>query len=416
MSDLRSVEIGPDDAQLRLATALAGADNTDDVARALTKWGPLAAEAEFANLALLSSDSNALSVEHPQSLDSDIAERWTEISIDTPTPLCDAVLSGEPVLLGRLDDYVGRYAVMLADTEAAGLEATASLPLLAYGGTGIGAVGFGWSEPQSFSSHQLSRLRLIAGLTAQALQQVTSPLASPVAMGMAAAKALQEIFLPSVPPLTANLVTAAAYLPASSSAMGGDWFDAFPVETGTCLVVGDIGGHGLQAAGLMAEVRSAIRAFAVDDPSPARVVSRVNRMLCKLHSDSTATLIVGVWTPMTRTWLRCNAGHPPALRCRYGETTYLTLKVRDVMLGTDPDWLYHEEAKVLRPGTTLLMYTDGLVELAQQGLTVGMDGLLQYAETLSDLAPQAVVDDVLLWRLSRGPINDDLCLLAVRLK
>jgi serine phosphatase RsbU (regulator of sigma subunit) len=147
---------------------------------------------------------------------------------------------------------------------------------------------------------------------------------------------------------------AAQALGRSDAAMGGDWYDAFPVDGGTCLVIGDVVGRGLRSAGrVMAQLRNAVRAFASEDPSPARVLTRVNRMLCRLEPDETATAIVAVWDPVNRTLLRSNAGHPPPLRCRKDETGFLDPAEGDVMLGVDPDWQYAEEVKMLRPGTTL---------------------------------------------------------------
>ena len=414
--ELDRVESEYESAQFRFALALADASTVDMVASAVAAWGARASAAQFVNLAVFNPETNAVRAVHADSLDRAVAARWSEFSIGSPTPLCDAILSGAPVLLPSLDFYRQRYSNLLEDTVRAGLKATASLPLPAGDGTSLGAVGFGWSEPQEFGARQVAQLRLVAELAAHALRRVSAGRPAPLDVGHATARALQETFLPSIPAHAAGLKKAAAYLPANAATMGGDWFDVFPVEGGTCLVVGDIGGHGLQAAALMAEVRSAIRAFASYDPDPAVVVRRTNRMLCQLHPDATATLVVGVWNPVARTWVRCNAGHPPSLLCRRGGCAYLSSQHRNVLLGADPAWDYRAEAEELHPDTTLLMYTDGLVEVGSQGITAGMDALLDHVEDLPDLSPHAVVDDVLLWRLSRGAAADDIALLAVQME
>jgi serine phosphatase RsbU (regulator of sigma subunit) len=165
----------------------------------------------------------------------------------------------------------------------------------------------------------------------------------------------------------------------------------------------------------MAQLRNAVRAFADEDPTPERVLTRLNRMLCRLEPDETATAIVAVWNAAAGTIVRSNAGHPPVLRCRVDKTDFLPRPASRLMLGVDPNWVYVAETKVLRPGTTLLFYTDGLVETRDRGLEEGMEDLRTFAEGLPDLLPQALCDRVLEWRLGAARREDDMCLLAARL-
>jgi serine phosphatase RsbU (regulator of sigma subunit) len=164
----------------------------------------------------------------------------------------------------------------------------------------------------------------------------------------------------------------------------------------------------------MAQVRNAARAYAIEDPSPARVLTRVNHMLCELGSGTTASAVVAVWDPATRTLVRASAGHPPVLRCRRGEFAYLDPPT-DVILGVVDEYMYGERVKVLRPGTTIVMYTDGVVEVPPAPIDAGMAQLLSTVEALTDLSPRAVCDRVVEWRKSRGRRGDDLCILAARL-
>lgn len=170
MADEQVVKVERGDGQLQLALELAKATEPSAIARAVAEWGADASEAEFANLALLDSERGVVRVVHATSLEADIANRWTEFSLDTPTPLGDAIASGEPVLLGSLEAYAGRYHGLIPDTREAGLQATASLPLLASDGHRMGAVGFAWREEQTFTPTLRTRLALIARLSAQALE------------------------------------------------------------------------------------------------------------------------------------------------------------------------------------------------------------------------------------------------------
>jgi serine phosphatase RsbU (regulator of sigma subunit) len=138
-------------------------------------------------------------------------------------------------------------------------------------------------------------------------------------------------------------------------------------------------------------------------------------MLCRLEPDETATAIVAVWNAGAGTIVRSNAGHPPVLRCRVDKTDYLSAPTGRLVLGVDPDWVYPAQTKVLREGTTLLFYTDGLVETRHRGIEEGMEDLRTFVGGLPDLSPQALCDRVLEWRLGAARREDDMCLLAARL-
>ena len=123
--------------------------------------------------------------------------------------------------------------------------------MLSSAGRVLGAVGFGWPSAQQFESHQVRTLDLVANLAAQALERAiltqreherASTRNGPMP------NCLQDAFLPRSLPTTDTLDVAAVYLPASDAAMGGDWYDVFPVTGGTCLVIGDVAGHGVQPA------------------------------------------------------------------------------------------------------------------------------------------------------------------------
>jgi serine phosphatase RsbU (regulator of sigma subunit) len=411
--------VGPDNGIWRLAGALAGAINPTDVATALAEEGAAAAGASFSNLAALDAARSRVRVVHGSVMDPDIAARWEEFDLSDPTPLCGAMVTRRPVLIRSLEEMEQRYPELVVDTAAASLRATASLPLLSAAGVVLGAVGFGWGAPQEFSDDQLRLLDLVANLAAQSferalLRQWEQEVAS--SRERADAQLLQDAFLPRVLPQTERLDVAAAYLPASDAAMGGDWYDVFPVSGGTCLVIGDVAGHGLQSAAVMGQLRNTVRAYAIEDSSPAQVLTRLNRMMCRLEPGEFASAIVAVWDEERGTLLRANAGHPPVLRCRAGEFEYLRPPPDSRLLGVSPEWAYREESKVLRPGTTMLFYTDGLIEQRGRDLYDGMRALLTFVEGLDNLSPRFTCNQVIQWRRDKAPLEDDVCLLAVRLR
>jgi serine phosphatase RsbU (regulator of sigma subunit) len=414
-----SSDLKPDDGIWRLAAALAGAVTPFDVAVALAEEGAATAGASFANMAVLNAATKRVRVVHDSSMAPEIAARWREFDLSAPTPLCAAMNTRRPVLLESLEQMRDRFPEIVDDTVAAALSATASLPLTSASGTMLGAAGFGWPTAQSFDAPRRRNLDLIANLAAQALERaVLHQRQQEQASNQerADAQLLQDAFLPRVLPNNETLDVAAVYLPASDAAMGGDWYDVFPVDGGTCLVIGDVAGHGLQSAGVMAQLRNTVRAYAIEDPSPASILTRLNNMMCRLEKGEHASAIVAVWDERQGTLLRSNAGHPPVLRCRAGEFGYLTPPPGGRLLGVSPDWAYHEEYKVLRPGSTMLFYTDGLIERRGEDLHEGMASLLTFVEKLDDLSPQSVCDQVLQWRLRHAHLEDDVCVLAVRLK
>jgi serine phosphatase RsbU (regulator of sigma subunit) len=226
---------------------------------------------------------------------------------------------------------------------------------------------------------------------------------------------ISRAFLPADLPNSQGLMVAAVYLPSDDSQLGGDWYDAFTVHGKVVLVIGDVAGHGLHSAAVMGQLRNATRAYAAEDTAPDAIMSRLNRMICKLQPGEIASMIVAVWEPESGLLRRCSAGHPLVLRCRKGETEYLTTHP-GLVLGVDPEFSYKQTLKVLRPDTTLLFYTDGLIESRTLSLDDGMDELRDTVVAIGEVQPQALCDILLARRLKAGyGGNDDICILAAQL-
>ncbi|HEY6624499.1 MAG TPA: SpoIIE family protein phosphatase, partial [Acidimicrobiales bacterium] len=276
----------------RLATALSAATTPAEVASALAEQGSEAVGASLANMALLDTHTKRVRLVHPSTIDPEIAAKWAEFDISESTPLCEAMLTGRPVFHESLEVMEEQYPHLQPDSLAVSLGATASFPLTTASGVSIGAAGFGWPDSQQFTAAQVRRLDLIVHMAAQSLQRAVlyeREQQEAAARERADAQLFQDACLPRVLPESEGLELAAVYLPASDAAMGGDWYDVFPVNGRTCLVIGDVAGHGAGSAAVMAQLRNAVRAYAVEDPSPSRVVSRLNRMMCRLLPGETAS-------------------------------------------------------------------------------------------------------------------------------
>ncbi|WP_432509382.1 SpoIIE family protein phosphatase [Kineococcus auxinigenes] len=240
------------------------------------------------------------------------------------------------------------------------------------------------------------------------------------------AEGLQRSLL-SEPPEPDHGQVVVRYAPAAEAAqVGGDWYDAFMQPAGaTVLVIGDVIGHDTQAAAAMSQVRTVVRTLgALEDASPAQVLARADRAMANLQITTTATAIVARLEQslderergVTRMrW--SNAGHPPAMVVNPdGAVLALAGVHADLLLGVLPDTERKDSEVVLDRGSTVVLYTDGLVERRDQPLQEGLERL---QEVLEDLAAEDTDLDTLVDRLLQEMLppdpEDDVAVVAVRL-
>ncbi|GGW14229.1 hypothetical protein GCM10018980_13000 [Streptomyces capoamus] len=232
------------------------------------------------------------------------------------------------------------------------------------------------------------------------------------------AEALQRAQLTDLP-ATRGLDLAARYLPATHGLnIGGDWYDAFSQPDGSVLaVIGDVTGHGLRAAVIMGQLRTALRAYAVEGNGPARILTLLHRMLRHQQPELYATCAIARFTPGEPGVVWAAAGHPPAVvRGPRGEVRVLEDKP-GIMLGVPVPYTYEEHTLELPAGSTLALYTDGLVERRSAGIDAGIDRLAQAMGALggADLVDlDAAADALLKPMLHDSEHDDDICLLLCR--
>ena len=233
---------------------------------------------------------------------------------------------------------------------------------------------------------------------------------------------LQEALL-TPPPEPDHLHVAVRYQPAGHEAqVGGDWYDAFLQPDGaTMLVIGDVVGHGSDAAAAMGQLRGLVRALAYDnEETPAATLTRAERAARGLAVSSLATAILArverhpdVPVSGRRILRWSNAGHiPPIVLAPDGSTTLLETRP-DLMLGVDADTRRADHTAELPDGSTLLLVTDGLVERRGSDLD---EGLRRLQDALRDLAERPLEEllDTVLTRLVPGAGEDDVAVVAVR--
>lgn len=227
-----------------------------------------------------------------------------------------------------------------------------------------------------------------------------------------AALTLQRSLTNNVLPKVEGLELTGRYLPASDHDVGGDWFDVIALPEGrTGLVIGDVMGHGIHAAAVMGQLRTAVRTLARHGVPPAELLRSLDAVVADLGEDEMATCVYAVHDPATGSVVLARAGHPPpAVATADGAITFLE-GPPGTPLGTG--WQdFSTEEILLPPGSLLVMYTDGLIEARDRDLDEGMDRLAQALLHLE--RPLSQLCDAILEELLPCAPPDDVAVLLAR--
>jgi PAS domain S-box-containing protein len=228
------------------------------------------------------------------------------------------------------------------------------------------------------------------------------------------AQTLQRSLVPAELPDTPGLRFVSRYVAGAADIdVGGDWYDVIafsPVRFG--IVIGDVVGRGVEAAVAMGQLRSALRIYALDGLSPGAVLERLNQLVLRFGVGDFCTLCYLTLDPATGLVVFACAGHPSPLLLTPGDAPRYLEGGRGLPLGVTDDALYCEAATILTPGSTLLLYTDGIIESRTRPIDEGLAGLAAAAasgptdldELLDHLLDPVIADDP----------EDDVALLAIR--
>jgi serine phosphatase RsbU (regulator of sigma subunit)/anti-sigma regulatory factor (Ser/Thr protein kinase) len=273
---------------------------------------------------------------------------------------------------------------------------------------GVLVVWMDLTEQRPFTLEDQTLLTVLAGRLGQGLQRVHQ-----VDQQRETALALQHAILgPADLPHGFAVRYQAASRPLQ---VGGDWYDIVDLDDGRiALIVGDCVGHGLAAATVMGQVRSACRALLFENPSPSAALAGLDRFAARLPGAQCTTAVCAVLNPDTGELVYSSAGHPPPVLVDADGTTRILDDGHTIALGVRPDWSRPEARVTIPPRATLLLYTDGLVERRRHPLQQGISraaGLVQdgRASTLEDLANQ-----IMSGLAPSGGYQDDVVLLLYR--
>jgi serine phosphatase RsbU (regulator of sigma subunit)/anti-sigma regulatory factor (Ser/Thr protein kinase) len=273
-----------------------------------------------------------------------------------------------------------------------------------------GVIGVATREERQFTPEDQSLLQLVADRAALAIEH-----ARVYKRELGVVEVLQRSLLPERLPRLPGIQVGARYLPGGAGAeVGGDWYDAIPLEGGRIgLALGDVVGHGIGAAALMGQLRNALRAYAVEGHPPAEVVSRLNLLVQTLEQGRMATLVYMVLAADLGSVTFTSAGHlPPLLVGPDGSAEYLE-SPRVPPLGVLARAAYSETEAEIPSGSTLVLYTDGLVEERGASIGRGLDALKR-AALAGAHDPDALCEHIIATLLADREATDDVAVLALK--
>jgi putative methionine-R-sulfoxide reductase with GAF domain len=303
-------------------------------------------------------------------------------------------------------DHVDETTVVNPLLWERGLRVLLGVPLMA-DGTLIGVLHVGAVTRQRFTDHDIHLLQMVADRIALATHTQVS------AVERAAAGVLQRSLLPTVLPDVPGLEFASRYVPGTDTGVGGDWYDVFPLPGGRVgVVIGDVVGDGFAAAVVMGRFRSALRAYALDDPDPSAVLRKLDRKATHFEYGAMATVSYTVVDPGRERLTIALAGHlPPMLALPDAEATLVECAVGPP-IGFPSDGLYCPDTVLeLPPGALMCFYTDGLVERRDSTIDVGLKRL---ARVVTTAAPETVCLRVMAEMVGPRAARDDIAVLTMR--
>ncbi|GAA2748521.1 MULTISPECIES: SpoIIE family protein phosphatase [Kitasatospora] len=397
------------------ARALSEAVTVRDVARVFTEL-PLPGLPPD-GLALASLEAGRIALLGASGYGGALRERFDRTPLHPNHPAAEAIRTRAPVFIASLDEYRARYPESAPFANESGRSAWAFLPLVASGRT-IGVCVISFDDDRRLDPDERTLLSTLGGLVAQSLARARLHDAE-----HELAAGLQRVMLPRTVPAVPGVTTAVRYLAAGSGLqIGGDWYDVVPLPGGHVgLVIGDVQGHDVHAAGIMGQLRIALRAYAAEGHPPAAVMARASRFLADLDTDHFATCTYAEVNVDYGVVYAVRAGHLDPVVRRADGTAHTVPVAGGLPLGVAPDEEYRVTRFSLDPGETVVLCTDGLVEARDMDLDTGYERLCNSVaghlpavdeaarEPLEDLA-----DRITAPAADTAEREDDIALLLLR--
>jgi serine phosphatase RsbU (regulator of sigma subunit)/anti-sigma regulatory factor (Ser/Thr protein kinase) len=388
----------------RVTAALASAQTPEDVAAVVVSEGVVALDASGGGLLVPAPDGEHLAVPGVVGYGEDLVGALREERLDAPLPAATALRTGEPVWLESREERDRRYPT-LQGMEASTVSMCA-VPLVV-GDRVLGALRFSFATRRLFDDDERQFVLALAAQTAQTLLRTES-----YAAEREAALGLQRALLATQSAPIPGWDAAAHYSPAGAQEAGGDFYDVFPLRDGRVVaVVGDVMGRGVEAAASMAQTRTMLVAYAVEDPHPAAVLARADRYFDAIDRVQLVTAVYMLIDPETGRVTVASAGHlPPILVDAAGG------QLVDVPVGTPLglDGPRMTTTISIPAGGALVAITDGLVERRGQDIDEGIERILTATSRGSALtSAAALLGRVVAAAPVAGEQDDDVTVLAL---
>jgi GAF domain-containing protein/anti-sigma regulatory factor (Ser/Thr protein kinase) len=390
------------------AKALSEAVTTADVARVFTELPLPGIPPDGLVLAVL--ENGRIQILAASGYDGASRPPHDHVPLDADHPAALALRTRTPVFLASQEEYRQRFPVAWPPVMGHPRHAWAFLPLVA-SGRPIGVCLVSFDENRALDYEERTLLSTLGGMVGQSLARARLHDAE-----HELAAGLQRVLLPRRVPPVAGFDTVARYLPAGTGLqIGGDWYDVVPLPSGHVgVVIGDVQGHDVHAAGVMGQLRIALRAYAAEGHPPAAVMTRASRFLADLDTGHFATCLYAEVNADYGVVYAVRAGHLNPLVRRADGSAAVQHIDGGLPLGVDPEQEYPVSRFTLDPGEIMLLCTDGLVETRRVDLDEGMERLRRVFVAGQDRDLGALADRVARAAADSHERDDDIALLLLR--
>jgi PAS domain S-box-containing protein len=404
---------------------LSTAQTVQEITELVIERGLTALGADGGAVAVLGGD-DVLHLTITESLGAQTVTSYAQLPLLGPLPACVAAASGDRVLLPDGAASLAFTPDMTAVMTDTGCQAFASLPLRVNGRI-LGSLTVAWAGTHAFPAREVEVLDAFAAHCAHGIERITTRQVerSTAAATTRMAETLQMSLLTD-PVQPDHLQIAVRYRPAAHDAkVGGDWYDAFlTIDGELSLVIGDVAGHDRQAVAAMGQLRNLLRgiSYTLNKP-PAAILTALDAAMSHFAVGSFATAVIAQVQQTVLDKVRkrrrvrwSNAGHPPPLLLHPDGTAELLHTTPELLLGVHTGHPRTDHVAELPVGSTLLLYTDGLIERRGENLDDGLDRLVSAAGTLTGNDLETFCDALINCMSDDGDIatHDDIALLALR--
>lgn len=389
-----------------LTARLGGDLTTEEAIGVVVEYAPIVLAADFAIVGLLDPSGMHVRVTGPPSLPHEASEPFAVLSVDESTPLTDAIRSGR-LVVDTDEQARHEYPLLQCAREMAGVKTSGAAPLRVSSGAIIGAFGVAWERHVVLDPVGRSLLSAIASLCSQTIERTWL---NDTSKELITALTLQ--LFPTVPEMP-RLDLAATYRPSDDRlSFGGDWYDAIALDDERILViVGDVAGHGVPAAAMMSQIRVVLNTLAQQDTPLGQLVPAAESLLWQFNGQYLATLALIEIDFANECLSHVSAGHPPLLvRAADGTVTRFGGGRRPPLgIGGTAE----PTTVPFPPGSTVVAYTDGLVERRDVPIDQGIDTLAETLRTVGSDDAHTVCEAIIGTVLASSPRQDDIATVVI---